>query len=81
MVPVLAGGDSGELLENSGKVGHIQKAHHLRDVRQAKGRIFHEFLGFLKCHDGWKPQVYVAFFSRLVALDVSNDSLADVFFL
>ena len=47
MVPVLAGGDSGELLENSGKVGHIQKAHHLLDVRQAKGRIFHEFLGFL----------------------------------
>ena len=41
----------------------------------------HGFLGFLKCHDGWKPQVYVAFFSRLVALDVSNDSLADVFFL
>ena len=25
MVPLLAGGDSGELLENSGKVGHLRK--------------------------------------------------------
>ena len=30
-------------------------------------------------HDGWKPQVYVSFLSRLVTLDVSNDSLANVF--
>lgn len=41
----------------------------------------HGFLGFLYCHDGWKPQVYVPIFSGFVTLDVGHDFLADVFFL